>query len=108
MTLLVTVVLVAVVVSVLVLLLAAAVSPEGQGPGAFVRDLRAGLAARFGRGEPEADDDDLEPVDTTLDDFFAAASTDQDAYFGADRLASRIEHVVEGARRGRAGSRPRP
>lgn len=101
MGLLVTVVLVAVAVSVLVLALAAAVSPEGQGVRAFARDLRGGLAARLGRDRDPDVGDEAEPVDTTLDDFFAATSTDQEAYFAADRLAHGIEHVVEGARRAR-------
>lgn len=102
MGLLVTVVLVAVIASVLVLLVAAAVSPEGQGVKAFWHDLRAGLAARLGRGREQDVEDEAEPVDTTLDDFFAATRTDQEAYFAADRLADRIEHVVEGARRARS------
>ena len=102
MGLLLAVVLVAVLASVLVLVLAAAVSPEGQGFGAFARDLRAGLAARFGRDRGAADEvGDVEPVDTNLDDFFAATSTEQDAYFAADRLAHGLEHVVDGARRSR-------
>lgn len=101
MHLLITVVVIAVLVSLLVLALAATVSPEGQGVREFFRDLRSGLAARFGTKTQDEPADDVEPVDASLEDFFASASTDQDAYFAADRLAHGIEHVVEGARRAR-------
>lgn len=99
MRLLFTVVTIAVLVSVLVVVLAAAASPDSHGVRAFVRDLRAGLSARFGRDraavEPEVE---VEPVDTSLDEFFAATATDQSAYFAADGLAHRIEHVVDATR----------
>ena len=96
---LVTAVAIAVLASVVVVVLAAAASPESDGVRAFFRDLRGGLVARFGRdraaGRPE---EDVEPVDTTLDDFFAATATDETPYFAADGLASRLENVVDATR----------
>jgi len=88
-------VLVAVVVSLAVVASAALLSPDGQGLRGFFQDLRAGLADRVGanRGRARLD---VEPVDTSLEDFFAATATQDDAYVGADRLANRIEHVVDG------------
>ena len=88
-------VIIAVVVSLAVLAAAAFVSPDGQGVRGFFQDLRAGIADRFGanRGRARLD---VEPVDTSLDDFFAATATQQDAYVAADGLANRIEHVVDG------------
>ncbi|NLF05563.1 MAG: hypothetical protein GX593_11280 [Actinomycetales bacterium] len=88
-------VIVAVVVSLGVVVAAALLSPEGRGLRGFFQDLRAGLSDRVGanRGRSRLD---VEPVDTTLDDFFAATATQDDAYVAADGLANRIEHVVDG------------
>lgn len=62
------------------------------------RDLRAGLSARFGsrRAEPV---EEVEPVDTSLEDLFATTATQEDPYFTADGLAHRLESVVSRARR---------
>lgn len=89
---------IAVLVSLLVVVLAAAVSPESDGLRAFFRDLRAGLSARFGsrRAEPV---EEVEPVDTSLEDLFATTATQEDPYFTADGLAHRLESVVSRARR---------
>ena len=91
---------IAVVVSFLVVVAAAVTSQEGTGVRGFLRDLRSGLSARFGSGRSDVDAvaerADVEPVDSSLDEFFAAASTDQQAYVAADGLANRIENVVDG------------
>jgi|GEM_PF-2450366 len=88
-------VVVAVIVSLLVVVAAAFASPEGQGFRAFFRDLRSGLSDRLGAGRSERTPD-VEPVDSSLEDFFAATATDQDAYVAADGLANTIESVVDG------------
>lgn len=93
-------VVIAVLVSLLVLVAAAVTSQEGMSVRGFFRDLRSGLSARFGSGRSSEDATaemaDLEPVDSSLDEFFAATSTDQQAYVGADGLANRLENVVDG------------
>lgn len=94
-------VLVAVIASVAVIVAAAAVSADGQGVRDFFRDLRGGLSARFGAGRDEAPAEELEPVDTSLDDFFAATTTQESAYVAADGLASTIEKVADGVARAR-------
>ncbi len=89
-------VVVAVIVSLAVVAAAAFASPDGQGLRGFFQDLRAGLSDRFGAGRSQPKTPDVEPVDTSLEDFFAATATQDDAYVAADGLANRIEHVVDG------------
>ena len=91
-------VLLAVLASLAVVVAAAVVSPEGRGVRSFFQDLRGGLSARFGkdRDREELVAEELEPVDASLEEFFAAPATSEDAYASADGLASSIEHVVDG------------
>lgn len=99
MGLLVTAVAIAILASVVVVVLAAAVSPESEGVRAFFQDLRAGLAARLGGSQDAADPgEDIEPVDTSLDEFFAATATDENPYVAADAFAHRLESVVDATR----------
>jgi len=88
------VIVVAVVVSVAVVAAAASQSPEGLGLRSFVRDLRSALARRRSEELPE-EVLEVEPVDASLEDLFASTPADEPAYVEAERLASRIEHVVE-------------
>jgi uncharacterized protein YifE (UPF0438 family) len=87
---------VAVLASLAVVAAAAAVSPEGASVRTFFQDLRAGLSARFGKNREELEVEDVEPVESSLEDFFAAAATEEEAYASAEGLASTIEHVVDG------------
>ena len=94
-------VLVAVLASLAVVAAAAAVSPEGRGVRTFFSDLRHGLSARFGKEREAEVLDDLEPVDTTMVDFFAATVTEEEAYTSVDGFANTLEHVVDGVARAR-------
>lgn len=78
---------VALVLGAVVLVLAAASTRGGEGLGGFVRDLRAGVSERWARlrgrplpAEAEVPAELIEPVETTIDDFFAATQVDGDPY----------------------------
>ena len=73
------------------------------GPRAALADVRAGLASwRARKATPEAVAAVLEPepVDTTFDEFFAAAEVEDDGYLQLDELTDTLVRARELASRG--------
>ena len=73
------------------------------GPRAALRDVRAGLASWRARGTASEDAISVlepEPVDATLDEFFAAAQVADDGYLQLDELTDTLTRARDLASRG--------
>lgn len=93
--------LIAIGAAALVLVVASAASGRTGGVRTFVHDLRAGLQEYRSRGsESPAANPEPAPVDTTLDEFFAAAQVDDDPYLRVDDLTDTLARARVLASRG--------
>ncbi|MGV8967604.1 MAG: hypothetical protein ACOH2F_15155 [Cellulomonas sp.] len=97
--------LVALSAAVLVLVVAGGANDgaRSEGPRAVLHDIRAGLADW--RNRKTASDTtravlEREPVDATLDEFFAAAEVDDDGYLQLDELTGTLSRARDLASRG--------
>lgn len=76
---------------------------RSNGPRAALRDVRAGLAAWRLRGTASEETIAVltpEPVDATLDEFFAAAEVADDGYLQLDELTDTLSRARDLASRG--------
>ena len=80
----------AVFTAVLVLVVASMRTGHDGDARRFTQDVRAALRARFARDGSASAVAELAPVDATLDELFAAAEVDDDAYLQLDDLAETL------------------
>ena len=95
---------VALVTAALVLVVASAAGGRGDGMRTFLADMVAGVRGIRTRGQGgDRPRPGPEPVDTTIDDFFAAAEVQDPAYLAAEDLTETLARARERASRGVSG-----
>lgn len=83
----------------LVMVIASASTGETSGIRSFPRDLRAGLNQWRARGTAAPIAAEPEPLDSTFDEFFAAAEVDDEPYLQVDDLADTLTRAKDRAAR---------